>query len=107
MKVFAAFSLPKAGLVRVWMQSWEARGWQPRLVSEREVREYVTVRRAIKARGGGHLTDLRVINFSCTPRGRAHRKLSKFGRPGWELADLVGFPEDSTEQSIRDCGRPV
>ena len=77
------------------------------MVSEREIAEHRTPRRAIKARGGGHLTDVCVINFSCTPRTRARRVVSRFGKPGWESADLVRFPATATEQDVRDCGRPV
>ena len=106
-KVFAEYAEAKAGLVRAWMQSWKLRGWHPRLITEREKRWHGTTRRAIKARGGGHLTELRIINFSCTPRRRAQRVISQVGKPGWETADLVRFPTRATDQEVRSCGRPL
>jgi hypothetical protein len=106
-RVFATFSAPKAGLVRVWAHSWASRGWSPKLIAEREVREFGTARRAARSRGGGFMSDLRVINFSCTPRKRNKRRTVLVGRPGWETADLVKFPVSATEQEVRDCGRPL
>lgn len=107
MRVFAVYSGSKAALVRVWAKSWEARGWVPQLLSEREVRQHGNPRRASVARGGGHLTDLCWINFSLTPRRRAQRTVKKFSRPGWESADLVRFPATATEQQVRECGRAL
>ena len=68
MKAFAVFSEGKAGLIRVWAQSWEARGWRPQLLTSRELEEHGSARKAAKNRGGGLLTDLCVINFSCRSR---------------------------------------
>jgi hypothetical protein len=107
MRVFAVYSPRKAWLVRVWAESWDARGWSAKLLTEREVRERGTPRRAAKARGGGLLTDLCVINFSCRARSRDPRKSIRFGKPGWERAGLVRFSVSETEQQIRDCGRPL
>ena len=102
MKVFAAYSREKVGIVRVWAESWAARGWSPRLISPKEIREFGSPRKAAEARGGGILTDLLTINFA----GRRHPlKSRRFGRPGWEDAPLVRFTPGTDESSIRECGR--
>lgn len=104
MKVFALFSPDKAALVRVWARSWAARGWRPQVLTEREVREAGSPRKAARARGGGVLTDLQVINFGYRRGGKKARKTH--GKPGWESADLVVFPASFTEQDVRDA-RPL
>ena len=107
MKIFAVFSGCKAGLVKVWAESWEARGWTPQLLSEREVKAHGSAGKAAKVRGGGLLGDLRVINFSYPVRKRPRRRVVWFGSPGWETARLVRFVSDTTEQQVRGCGRTV
>ena len=107
MRVFAVFSERKAGLVGIWAHSWEARGWTPRLISEREVEACGSVRAALRARGGGLLSDLQVINYSYPVRKRPRRRIVRVGLPGWLTARLVRFSPDDTEARVRECGREL
>lgn len=107
MKVFAEYSSGKAGLIRVWAQSWEAAGWEPQLLSEREVLDAGSARLAAKARGGGLLVDICTINFGLRFRSPASRRAVVFGKRGWADANLVKFPADFTEQQVWDCGRKL
>ena len=107
MKVFSVFSERKAGLIKVWAQSWEARGWTPQLISERELETEGSVRAAIRARGGGVLADVLVVNFEYPARRRPPRRVVGFGKPGWKMARLVRFPAGATEEQIRNCGRSL
>jgi hypothetical protein len=106
-KVFAVFSESLAGLVKVWAQSWAARGWRPQLISERELEALGSPEAAAKARGGGLLADVRVINFSYPARHTPKRRAVQHGRNGWLAAPLVRFPSSATEEDVRGCGRPL
>lgn len=107
MKAFAAFSERKAGLVGIWARSWSARGWVPKLISEREIEVHGSARAAMRARGGGLLTDLRVINYSYPARKRPARRVVRMGDPGWLTARLVRFEWWATEARVRECGRDL
>lgn len=105
MKVFAVFSEGKAGLVKVWARSWESRGWAARLISRGEILRHRSARAAVRARGGGVLVDLEVINFS---HRRNHRpRTVVWGRPGWMSAPLVRFPGNATTEVVAQCGRAL
>ena len=106
MKVFAAYDGGKTPLVRVWSRAWESRGWTPQLLSEKEISEFGSVRKAARRRGGGMLTDLLVINFSFCPEGRTQSPV-RHGHPGWEKAGLVQFSAQATEEEIMGCGREL
>jgi hypothetical protein len=106
-KVFAVFLEPLAGVVKLWAQSWETRGWVPQLISAQETEEHGSVRAAARARGGGLLTDLRVLNFSYSAKRTPKRRVVRVGRSGWLTAPLVRFSSEVTEQEILDCGRPL
>ena len=107
MKVFAVFRESQSGIVKVWAASWRAHGWTPQLLAEWEVEDSGSARRAAKARGGGLLVDVCVINFAYPDRRRPTRRLARVGRSGWLTAPLVRFPPGTTEQTIRDCGRAL
>lgn len=107
MKVFAVFSERKAGLIKVWSRSWEAHGWTPQLISSKELAVMGSVRAAARARGGGLLADLQVINFDYPSRKRPRRRILAYGCPGWEKARLVQFPSEATEEDVQKCGRPL
>lgn len=107
MKVFAVFSGKKAGMVKIWARSWAAHGWTPRLLSEKEVRLAGTPRAAARARGGGLLADLGVINFGYPVRNRPRRRVIRWASTGWTDALLVRFPEGTTEERILECGRRI
>ena len=107
MKVFAVFAESLAGVVKIWSRSWAARGWTPQLISHKEIEAHGSPRAAAKARGGGFLSHLFVINFSYPARRRPRVRTVKQGAPGWTEAPLVRFPPGVTEQDIRDCGRAL
>jgi hypothetical protein len=104
-KVFAAYSREKVGLVRVWMESWERRGWRPQLLSVKEIQGAGSVRKAAEDRGGGVLADLLIINFGFWSRDRAPLRSTRINRAGWESAALVRFSPGASETEIRECGR--
>lgn len=103
--VFAPYQSAAVGLARVWSESWAARGWDPKLISAREIKEFATKERAARRRGGGRMSDLRVINFSFPAPGRRRAKITNYGRRGWEDAALVRFPASASEVEVRGCGR--
>jgi hypothetical protein len=105
MKLFAEYSERKVGLVRVWMKSWTARGWEPQLLSRKEVLEAGNPQKAARARGGGAVGDASVINYGYRARKGAAPRVKQFGKPGWESADLVRFPAGATESQVLECGR--
>ncbi len=107
MKVFAVFSEDTVELVRLWSDSWRSRGWHPRLISEKEIEEAGSVRKAVKLRGGGILVDVMVINFDYPVRNCPRLRAVRHGKPGWDEAPLVRFSKGTTEQAIRDCGRSL
>ncbi len=107
MKVFAVYSEPLAGIVKVWAQSWKARGWKPQLLTPDEVGEHGGPRAAARKRGGGFLTHLRTINFGHPADAHRPARTARLGVRGWLEAPLVRFPESVTEQSIRECGRSI
>lgn len=107
MKVFAVYSEPLAGIVKVWSQSWKARGWKPQLLAPDEVAEHGSARAAARERGGGFRADLRVINFSLRPGAKGGKLAVCQGAPGWLNSPLVSFPESVTDQAIRECGRSI
>lgn len=107
MKVFAVFSERKAGLVKVWADSWESRGWTPQLLSAREIEIHGSPRAAARARGGGLVGDIRVINFAYPVRRRPRRRIVWFGKPGWQTAALVRFRSDCSGSQVLECGRPL
>ena len=107
MKVFAVFAEPLAEIVKLWARSWAARGWTPQLLSHKEIEIHGSPRAAARARGGGFLSTLLVLNFSYPARRRPRVRTVKWGSPGWQTAPLVRFPPGVTEQDIRGCARAL
>lgn len=89
MKIFTTLALGQGALMRVWCRSWESRGWETRLRSDKAER--------------GRDVKVNIINFSFKP-GQRWPRVVKFGRPGWKLAALVRF---DTEDQVLNCGRPL
>ena len=108
--VFVVYNEAHIDRLRVWARSWRANGWMPRLLTHRDLGSSPTPRKiekAIKAKGGGLFFDDTVINFSYV-RGKSRPSpVRTYGKRGWEKADLVRFPEDSTEDFILACGRKL
>lgn len=80
-------------MLRVWVRSWKNRGWTPRLVFNGATKH-----------GRSLKVTPYVINFS-------HRKGScrivQHGKQGWKEADLVRFPDGTTEDFVLNCGREI
>ena len=106
-QVFAPFDESKVGILRLWVDSWAARGWSPRLLSPNEIRDAGgSAKKAVARRAGNALLlDLGVINFShnCSSRLR----VVAAGRRGWKAATLVRFPAGATPDDILNCGRKL
>ena len=103
-RVFAVYDSNKLDLIRVWTRSWEARGWEPRLLTPREVKLH-SIDKLIREKGGGFLYELSVVNFSWDcGTSPAPRCIARYGKRGWESAKLVKF---ESEQQVLDCGRAI
>jgi hypothetical protein len=100
MKVFADYEESEAPLLRVWVRSWTARGWEPRLLS------YPPTRFHPQMKPGTFLKVLpRVINFSFRPSRKGLPRVIGYGKRGWKTAALVRFPAGTTEDQVLTCGR--
>lgn len=98
-------------LTRLWIKSWSARGWVPRLILPSETETGLTLRQVANRRGGGILTTPAEINFSRTPRTQFSIK-RQHGERGWEAAATVVFSRgplgmERTEDEVLHCGRPL
>jgi len=112
--VFAVFSEAQADLVSTWIASWEARGWQTRLLSTREVQEaggdaVKAMRcRCVRLRAShARLTDLLTINFALSAKRPGKWRLVRLNRRGWKTSPLVKFPPGTTRNTIFNCGRQL
>lgn len=98
-------------LLRLWIKTWSARGWTPRLILPSETETGLSLRQAANRRGGGVVTTAGEINFSRKPRTK-HPTKRNFGDPGWQKADTVVFARgplgiEPTEEEILHCGRAL
>lgn len=107
MRVFASYSERSAPLIRVWAESWALRGWNPKIISAKELDEVGPLKVSAKARGGGLLSDVLVINFGFPVRGRRACRAIRYGGRGWLQAPLVRFPAGTSEDTVRNCGRDL
>lgn len=85
MLVFADYSEAAAPLIRVWVRSWTAQGWTPRLLFKS------------KPPVGAVKVTPWVVNFS-HKSGPIRPK--RYGAPGWQNSPLVRFPSTATEEDI-------
>lgn len=103
----------QAEMLRLWVLSWSARGWRPRILTIRNAARHPRFKSFTQdprehARLAGEVVrarqvhSYRLINFS----GRAGDNpiTLRYGHPGWRTADLVTF--DSPGDVI-NCGRPL
>lgn len=90
-------------LTRLWIKSWAARGWTPRLILPSEREGGLSDRQIANHRGKGTLSTLNAINFSRKPRTERPRKTD------WPDADgdVVIFPTGATEETVLHCGRDL
>lgn len=81
--------------MRLWVLSWAARGWQPRILLSGE-----------KCTGCYVTPDS--INFSQKPRkGPPFFHVGLFGHYDWKDEAIVRFPDAKTDEDILACGRPL
>jgi hypothetical protein len=110
MRILTVYSPAEAGLYRVWERSWRSRGFEPGIISAKEIQKRGSSRAAAKARRSRlPVHPPRLINFSLT-KGKVRRQrfsYARFGSSGWEKAPVVLFPEGTTEAQILNCGRRV
>lgn len=98
-------------LTRLWLRSWAARGWTPRLVLPSETGAGLSIRQVANRRGGGLVVNMGEMNFSRKPRTRRPSK-REHGSPGWDAASTVVFPRgplgiERTEEEVLHCGRSL
>jgi len=81
--------------MRLWVLSWAARGWEPRILLKDETPK-------------GFLVSADTINFSQRPPKRNQGMcIANFGFPEWLTGALVSFPDAKTDEDILACGRPL
>jgi hypothetical protein len=98
-------------LTRLFIKSWSARGWVPKLILPSETESGLTLRQVANRRGGGIVTSAAEINFSRRPKTKYPTKRG-YGEPGWDKSDTVIFPRgplglEVTEDDVLHCGRPL
>jgi hypothetical protein len=109
-QIFAVFTQAEAHLVRLWVDSWAARGWAPQLISAKEVEEMGSARRAAVRRcsvADAQVVPLCVLNFNCPVTAKRPLRPVRYGKRGWLSAGLVRFPVDMTEDRLAGCGRTL
>jgi hypothetical protein len=108
-QIFSAFTAVEAHFVRLWVDSWAARGWEPQILSAKEVAACGSVKQAAIRRGGKHaeVAPLCALNFNCPVTAKKPLRPVRYGKRGWLSAGLVRFPVDMTEDRMADCGRTL
>jgi len=96
-KIYTRFDENRPGVIRLWVRSWSARGWTPRLLIGDEVAPGLEI-------------PCDWINFSSrnprsTPKAR-DIAWEFFREPGWQIQPVVSFP-GATEEEILACGRSL
>lgn len=89
-------------LTRLWVKSWSARGWIPRLILPSETETGLTLRQVANRRGGGIISTASEVNFSRSTRKKHPTKTQYPDITG----DTVIFAR-STEDDVLHCGRPL
>ena len=116
----------QARMLKVWVASWEARGWNPRFLTVRNAKQNLLFKHlplnaeplywqlALEAVGGGFYAGHDVINFGFfapkkkLPRGCGNVLYPQFRylSLGWEGAPLVSF-ENCHPDVVLNCGRKL
>jgi len=108
-------------MLRLWVRSWTARGWTPRILTVRNAEKHPRYDQlkhdyrnlcmmAAEATNVKWVCPIEAINFSFTPR--MFRKQGaplarQFGSVGWESSPVVHFPNIHDMSLIEHCGRPL
>jgi hypothetical protein len=103
MQVFTLYQPKTAGMLRLWALSWERRGWKTRLLTDRELKKFGSIKRAMRGRKRAIFVPPSAINFGFSP-GKRLPKISRFPARGWESAPVVQFKR---EYDILNCGRYI
>jgi hypothetical protein len=91
-------------LTRLWIKSWAARGWAPKLILPSETEAGLTLRQVANRRGGGPVVTMDRINFSWRPRARKQPSSTLFPST---RGDVIVFPKGATEDDVLHCGREL
>jgi len=111
----------QAMLLSLWVRSWSARGWKPRILSVRNAARHKSFslfandarehpRLAAEAAGVKWLCPMTTMNFGLSPaqyRRKGAPLLRHFHEVGWQSASLVDFPNVHDADVILHCGRPL
>lgn len=91
MQILTVYSPEDSGFYRLWERSWRLRGWEPGIITPKEIFRYKTPKAAAKARGATLIISPRMINLSFKrPRKTPTRiPFVRRGSPGWEKASVV------------------
>jgi hypothetical protein len=109
MNVFAFFDpADPHPLTRLWIKSWAARGWRPRLIIPSETEGGLSLRQVANRRGGGLVVTAATINFSRSTR----KKNSRATKWPDVTGDVVNFERgplgmERSEDDVLHCGRPL
>jgi hypothetical protein len=111
----------QASILRLWVRSWSARGWSPRILTVRNAAKHPRFdvlgrissnlpHLAAEVEKVRWLVPIEAMNFSFTPA--MHRKsgtprIHHFHSVGWESAPVVDFPNVHDADLIEHCGRPL
>lgn len=108
-------------MLRIWVRSWKARGWRPRILTIRNAAKHPDFvrlkdhwhelpRLAQESAKATHFFEASVINFSFRPkRVRAVKEfhVKRYLSDGWEQSALVEFENCHDVSLIEHCGRPL
>jgi len=108
-------------MLRVWVRSWSARGWKPRILTIRNAMRHKSFaafkhdyrewpRLAQEVEKVKWLCPVETINFSLTTKlyksgGLTHAR--PYLSAGWETSSLVFFENIHDTEVIEHCGRAL
>lgn len=108
-------------MLRLWVRSWSARGWTPRILTVRNAEKHPRYEdlkhdyrnlcmMAAEAAKVKWVCPIDAINFSFTPamfRKSGVPAPRHFHAAGWETAPVVDFSNIHDMSIIEHCGRPL
>lgn len=94
LKIYTTFDERRPLVLRLWVASWKARGWEPRVLLPAE-----------KIPPGQKHCPCDWINFGFFSDGQLRAKLA--GARGWSTAKIVKFSYTTTDEDIFAWGRPL
>lgn len=111
----------QASLLRLWVRTWSARGWEPRILTVRNAARHPRFgtlgsihsnlpHLAAESAKVRWLVPVHAMNFSFTPaqyRKSGSPRIHHFHSAGWDTAPVVDFPNVHDTDIIEHCGRPL